>query len=48
MTESLSEHRAILDALRAREPERARTLMQAHVARTQSLLVVRLTEGPRR
>ncbi len=48
VAESLAEHRAILEALRAREPERARTLMQAHVARTQSLLVVRLTEGPRR
>ncbi|MGF3023400.1 GntR family transcriptional regulator [Methylobacterium aquaticum] len=44
--ESLAEHRAILEALRAREAERARTLMQAHVARTQSLMMTRLTEGP--
>ncbi|WP_245442845.1 GntR family transcriptional regulator [Methylobacterium terrae] len=48
VAESLAEHRAILEALRAREAERARTLMHAHVARTQALLVGRLTEGERR
>ncbi|OAS22603.1 GntR family transcriptional regulator [Methylobacterium platani] len=46
VAESLAEHRAILDALRARDPERARTLMHAHVARTQALLVARLAQGP--
>lgn len=48
VAESLAEHRAILDALRAREPERARTLMHAHVARTQALLVARLAQGQSR
>lgn len=48
VAESLAEHRAILEALRAREPERTRTLMHVHVARTQALLVGRLTEGERR
>ncbi|NGM35990.1 GntR family transcriptional regulator [Methylobacterium sp. DB0501] len=47
VAESLAEHRAILDALRARDPERARTRMHAHVARTQALLVARL-EGRKR
>ncbi|GJD51408.1 HTH-type transcriptional repressor RspR [Methylobacterium crusticola] len=42
--ESLREHRAILEALRAREAERARSLMAHHVARTQALLVARLSE----
>ncbi|BCM86674.1 GntR family transcriptional regulator [Methylobacterium indicum] len=45
VAESLGEHRAILEALRAREAERARTLMQGHVARTQAVMVARLTEG---
>jgi DNA-binding GntR family transcriptional regulator len=46
VAESLAEHRAILEALRARDPERARALMHAHVARTQALLVARLAQGP--
>ncbi|TNC07476.1 GntR family transcriptional regulator [Methylobacterium terricola] len=48
VAESLAEHRAILDALRDRAPERARTLMHAHIARTQALLVARLAQGPSR